>query len=102
MSDYKNTLNLPQTDFPMKGNLAQREPEILKKWQAAHIYAALRAERKGQAKFILHLGPPYANGNIHLGTAVTTILKDIVVKSKMLGGFDAPLVPGWDCHGLPI
>ncbi len=102
MSDYKNTLNLPQTDFPMKANLSQREPEILKKWQTLDIYDTQRKERKGKKKFILHLGPPYANGNIHLGTATTTILKDIVVKSKSLSGFDAPLVPGWDCHGLPI
>ncbi|RDI42819.1 isoleucine--tRNA ligase [Aquicella lusitana] len=102
MSDYKNTLNLPQTDFPMKANLAQREPELLKKWQDMAIYSTLRSKRKGQKKFILHLGPPYANGHIHLGTATTTLLKDIIVKSKSMSGFDAPLVPGWDCHGLPI
>jgi len=102
MSDYKNTLNLPQTDFPMKANLTQREPELLKKWQDMAIYSTLRSKRKGQKKFILHLGPPYANGHIHLGTATTTLLKDIIVKSKSMSGFDAPLVPGWDCHGLPI
>lgn len=102
MSDYKNTLNLPQTDFPMKANLSQREPEILKKWQDLAIYSTLRAERKGKKKFILHLGPPYANGHIHLGTATTTILKDLIVKSKTMSGYDSPLVPGWDCHGLPI
>jgi len=102
MSDYKDTLNLPQTDFPMKANLSQRELEILKKWQTMDIYAKLRADRKGKAKFILHLGPPYANGHIHLGTATTTLLKDIIVKAKTMSGFDSPLVPGWDCHGLPI
>lgn len=102
MSDYKNTLNLPQTDFPMKANLSQREPAILKKWQEGDIYSTLRANRKGKEKFILHLGPPYANGHIHLGTATTTILKDMIVKSKTMNGLDAPLVPGWDCHGLPI
>ncbi|MBX3709747.1 MAG: isoleucine--tRNA ligase [Gammaproteobacteria bacterium] len=102
MSDYKDTLNLPQTAFPMKANLPQREPEILKKWQDINLYSTLRAERKGKKKFILHLGPPYANGHIHLGTATTTLLKDIIVKSKTMSGFDAPLVPGWDCHGLPI
>lgn len=102
MSDYKDTLNLPQTDFPMKANLSQREPEILKKWQDISIYTKLRAERKGKKKFILHLGPPYANGHIHLGTATTTLLKDIIVKSKTMSGYDSPLVPGWDCHGLPI
>src|SRR3990167_3212997 len=102
MSDYKNTLNLPQTDFAIKANLSQREPAILKKWQEIDIYQKLRKDRKSQQKFILHLGPPYANGHIHLGTATTTILKDMIVKSKSMSGFDAPLVPGWDCHGLPI
>lgn len=102
MSDYKQTLNLPQTDFPMKANLPQREPELLKKWHDMNLYATLRAKRKGKEKFILHLGPPYANGHIHLGTATTTLLKDIIVKSKTMSGYDAPLVPGWDCHGLPI
>lgn len=102
MTDYKSTLNLPQTDFAMKANLPQREPEMLQKWQAMDIYGTLRKQRHGKKKFILHLGPPYANGNIHLGTATTTLLKDIIVKSKTMSGFDAPLVPGWDCHGLPI
>jgi isoleucyl-tRNA synthetase len=102
MSDYKNTLNLPQTDFPMKASLAQREPEILKKWQENQIYAKLRAERKGKPKFILLDGPIYSNGDIHVGHAINRILKDIIVKSKSQSGFDAPLVPGWDCHGLPI
>src|SRR3990167_4737295 len=102
MTDYKPTLNLPQTDFPMKANLAQREPEILKKWHEQGLYRQIRAANKGKKKFILHMGPPYANGHIHLGTATTTLLKDMVVKSKSLSGYDAPLVPGWDCHGLPI
>lgn len=101
--DYKHTLNLPKTSFPMKGNLAQREPEILKQWQAANIYQRIRHESAGrEKKFILHDGPPYANGDIHIGHAVNKILKDIVVKSKTMGGFDAPFIPGWDCHGLPI
>ncbi len=102
MSDYKHTLNLPQTAFPMKANLAQREPGMLKKWQDNKLYEAIRAARAGREKFILHDGPPYANGDIHLGHAVNKILKDIIVKSKTLDGFDAPYVPGWDCHGLPI
>lgn len=102
MSDYKNTLNLPQTDFPMKANLPQREPEILKKWQAIDLYSELRKQRISKKKFVLHAGPPYANGHIHLGTATTTILKDIIVKAKGMAGFNAPYVPGWDCHGLPI
>ncbi|MFQ3304212.1 isoleucine--tRNA ligase [Candidatus Njordibacter sp. Uisw_039] len=102
MSDHKSTLNLPQTDFPMRGNLAQREPKILKKWQQMDLYSKLRAVGKGREQFILHDGPPYANGDIHIGHAVNKILKDIIVKSKTLSGFDAPYVPGWDCHGLPI
>lgn len=102
MNNYKDTLNLPHTDFPMKANLAEREPEILKKWAELDIYDKLRKNSQNKTKFILHLGPPYANGHIHLGTATTTILKDIIVKSKTLSNFDSPLVPGWDCHGLPI
>lgn len=102
MADYKNTLNLPTTDFPMKANLAQREPEILKKWHTLHLYKKLREQGKSRKRFILHDGPPYANGHIHMGTAVNKILKDIVVKSKTISGFDVPFVPGWDCHGLPI
>ena len=102
MSDHKSTLNLPQTDFPMRGNLAQREPKILKKWQQMDLYNKLRTVGKGREQFILHDGPPYANGDIHIGHAVNKILKDIIVKSKTLSGFDAPYVPGWDCHGLPI
>jgi isoleucyl-tRNA synthetase len=102
MSDHKSTLNLPQTAFPMRGNLAQREPQILKRWQQMDLYNKLRAAGKGREQFILHDGPPYANGDIHIGHAVNKILKDIIVKSKTLSGFDAPYVPGWDCHGLPI
>lgn len=100
--DYKSTLNLPNTQFPMRANLPQREPDILAKWQSLNLYETVRAHNEGKEKFILHFGPPYANGDIHIGHAVTSILKDIVVKSKLLSGYDAPLVPGWDCHGLPI
>lgn len=102
MSNYKNTLNLPYTDFPMKANLAHREPELLKKWQDMHLYKKCREQAKNRVRFIFHDGPPYANGHIHMGTAVNKILKDIVTKSKTFSGFDAPFVPGWDCHGLPI
>lgn len=102
MSDYKNTLNLPYTDFPMKANLAQREPAMLEKWQSINIYQKIREKNKANTKFILHDGPPYANGHIHMGTAVNKILKDMIIKSKTLSGYDAPYVPGWDCHGLPI
>ncbi|MDD5459855.1 MAG: isoleucine--tRNA ligase [Phycisphaerae bacterium] len=100
--DYKQTLNLPQTDFPMKANLAQREPEMLKKWEEIDIYRKIRQTLKGNKPYILHDGPPYANGNIHLGTALNKIIKDIVIKSKNMAGFDGVYVPGWDCHGLPI
>ncbi|GAB6142109.1 isoleucine--tRNA ligase [Methylosoma difficile] len=100
--DYKKTLNLPNTAFPMKGNLAQREPEQLKKWQQADLYNKIRAHCAGRHPFILHDGPPYANGEIHIGHAVNKVLKDFILKSKTLSGFDAPYVPGWDCHGLPI
>jgi isoleucyl-tRNA synthetase len=102
MTNYKDTLNLPKTAFPMKANLAQREPEILKHWQENDLYGQIRKKREGSKKFILHDGPPYANGDIHIGHAVNKILKDIIVKSQGLNGFDAPYVPGWDCHGLPI
>lgn len=100
--DYKNTLNLPETDFPMKANLATREPTILANWATIDLYQKMRKQGKTQEKFILHDGPPYANGPIHMGHAVNKILKDIILKSKTLSGFDAPYVPGWDCHGLPI
>ena len=102
MSDYKPTLNLPKTDFPMRGNLANREPGFLKRWEEQDLYVKQRAASAGRPKFILHDGPPYANGNIHIGHAVNKVLKDIIVKSKVMSGFDAPYVPGWDCHGLPI
>ncbi|MEQ1635207.1 MAG: isoleucine--tRNA ligase [Methylococcales bacterium] len=100
--DYKNTLNLPNTPFAMKANLAQREPERLKQWTKAELYQKIRTLSKGRPKFILHDGPPYANGSIHIGHAVNKVLKDFIIKSKTLSGFDAPYVPGWDCHGLPI
>ncbi len=99
---YKDTLNLPQTKFPMKANLAQREPDMLAQWEKSGIYKKLRAKAAGRPKFILHDGPPYANGDIHIGHAVNKILKDIIIKSQTLGGYDAPYIPGWDCHGLPI
>ncbi|WP_273428560.1 isoleucine--tRNA ligase [Marinobacter sp.] len=102
MSDYKHTLNLPETAFPMRGNLAKREPEMLKRWQDLDVYGNLRKQREGREKFVLHDGPPYANGSIHIGHAVNKILKDMIVKSQGFMGYDAPYVPGWDCHGLPI
>ena len=102
MADYKKTLNLPDTPFPMRGDLARREPQRVKEWQDKGVYARLRSIARGRPRFVLHDGPPYANGDIHLGTAVNKILKDMVVKSKSLAGFDAPYVPGWDCHGMPI
>ena len=100
--DYKATLHLPATEFPMRGDLPKREPQTLARWEADGLYAQLRANAKGRPLFVLHDGPPYANGAIHLGHAVNKILKDIIVKSKYVAGFDAPYVPGWDCHGLPI
>ena len=102
MSDYKASLNLPATDFPMKANLANREGGFLKDWQDRDLYQQIRQKFKGKPIFVLHDGPPYANGDIHIGHAVNKILKDVIVKSKTLSGFDAPYVPGWDCHGLPI
>ena len=102
MSDYKHTLNLPDTTFPMRGNLPQREPKMLKEWAEKDLYGQIRAAKKGKKSFILHDGPPYANGNIHLGHSVNKILKDVIVKAKTLSDFNSPLVPGWDCHGLPI
>ena len=100
--NYKETLNLPQTDFPMKANLATREPEMLKKWDAMDLYGQIQAARPEAELFVLHDGPPFANGDVHMGTALNKILKDLVVKSKAMAGFRAPFVPGWDCHGLPI
>src|SRR5215469_15901452 len=100
--EYKNTLNLPRTDFPMKAELTAREPERLKKWNAAQLYKKIQEARAGREKFVLHDGPPFANGDVHIGTALNKTLKDIIVKYKTLRGFSAPYVPGWDCHGLPI
>jgi len=100
--NYKDTVFLPKTDFPMRGNLPTNEPKRLAKWEEAGLYAQIRKARKGAPKFILHDGPPYANGSIHIGHAVNKVLKDIVVRSRTMMGFDAPFVPGWDCHGLPI
>lgn len=102
MAEYKDTLNLPDTSFPMKANLAQREPKQLTSWQSDDLYRKIRTSRVGKERFILHDGPPYANGHLHCGHALNKILKDIIIKSKTLSGFDAPFVPGWDCHGLPI
>ncbi|HIE0015987.1 TPA: isoleucine--tRNA ligase [Serratia marcescens] len=102
MSDYKNTLNLPETGFPMRGDLAKREPGMLQRWYEQDLYGIIRTAKKGKKTFILHDGPPYANGNIHIGHSVNKILKDIIIKSKGMAGFDSPYVPGWDCHGLPI
>ena len=102
MTDYKSTLNLPSTPFPMKANLAQREPQMLLNWDAMDLYSRICVKNAGRPKFILHDGPPYANGELHLGHAINKALKDFVVKSRQMSGFDAPYVPGWDCHGLPI
>jgi isoleucyl-tRNA synthetase len=102
MPDYKQTINLPQTDFPMKADLARREPEQLARWETTNIYGKIRERARGRKKFVLLDGPPYANGTIHLGHAINKILKDIIVKSRSLDGYDAPYIPGWDCHGLPI
>ena len=99
---YKSTIHLPATDFPMRGDLPKREPAMLARWEEEGLYAQLRAHARGRPQFVLHDGPPYANGSIHLGHAVNKILKDIIVKSKGMAGFDAPYIPGWDCHGLPI
>lgn len=102
MSDYKNTLNLPETGFPMRGDLAKREPQMLARWYKEGLYQAIRQAKTGKQMFILHDGPPYANGSLHIGHSVNKILKDIIIKSKGLAGFDSPYIPGWDCHGLPI
>nr|WP_321393855.1 class I tRNA ligase family protein [uncultured Desulfuromusa sp.] len=100
--DYKDTLNLPKTDFPMRANLPNREPEMLKHWQQINLNDQLEAKNQDQESFILHDGPPYANGHLHMGHALNKILKDIIVKSRRMQGFFTPYVPGWDCHGLPI
>jgi isoleucyl-tRNA synthetase len=100
--DYKDTLSLPKTGFPMRANLAQREPELLKRWEEMNLYALLRNQGKGRLRYVLHDGPPYANGRIHMGTALNKVLKDFVVRSRQMMGYEVPFVPGWDCHGLPI
>src|SRR6476620_2476766 len=102
MPEWKDTVNLPRRGFPMKANLQTAEPEALARWEAMDLYGTIRDQRRGAPRFVLHDGPPYANGHIHLGHALNKILKDIVVKSKTMSGFDAPYVPGYDCHGLPI
>ena len=101
-TDYKTTLKLPKTDFPMKANLPKREPEMLKHWEEIRLYETLLAERKDATAWILHDGPPYANGRVHMGTALNKVLKDFVVRSRAMMGFRTPFVPGWDCHGMPI
>lgn len=100
--NYKHTLNLPKTDFPMKADLVRKEPEIMESWEKMDLYRLIRESSKGRPRYMLHDGPPYANGHIHMGTAFNKILKDIIIKSRQMAGFDAPYVPGWDCHGLPI
>ena len=102
MAEWKDTLNLPRTDFPMKANLQTAEPQALARWEAMGLYDRIREARAGRPKFVLHDGPPYANGQIHLGTALNKILKDFVIKSRTMAGFDVPYLPGYDCHGLPI
>src|SRR2546425_8997274 len=102
MREWKDPVNLPRTDFPMKASLPTSEPETLARWAAMDLYGKIRARREGRPKFVLHDGPPYANGNIHIGTALNKILKEFVVKSRSMAGFDAPYVVGYDCHGLPI
>lgn len=102
MTDYKQTLNLPKTAFPMRGNLARREPEMLARWEESGLYERIREASAGRPTFVLHDGPPYANGDIHIGHVVNKVIKDMIVKSRQLAGFDSPYVPGWDCHGLPI
>src|SRR6202790_4328523 len=101
-TDYKTTLKLPNTDFPMKANLPKRDPEMLKHWEEIRLYETLLAERKAAAAWVLHDGPPYANGRVHMGTALNKVLKDFVVRSRAMMGFRTPFVPGWDCHGMPI
>src|SRR5215469_13698489 len=102
MPDYKTTINLPQTGFSMKADLARREPAMLEAWERSGLYRRIRETSRGRPRFLLHDGPPYANGVIHLGHAINKVLKDIIVKARTLDGFDAPYLPGWDCHGLPI
>ena len=100
--NYKDTVLLPKTDFPMKADLVTREPQRLAKWQEGKLYQRIVAQSKGKPTFILHDGPPFANGDVHMGTALNKVLKDLIVKSKTMAGFHTPFIPGWDCHGLPI
>ncbi|HEV8145881.1 MAG TPA: class I tRNA ligase family protein, partial [Bryobacteraceae bacterium] len=100
--DLKKTIHLPRTDFPMKASLAQLEPKLLARWEETKVYQQIRATRAGRPLYVLHDGPPYANGAVHLGTAFNKIVKDFIVKVKTMEGYDSPYVPGWDCHGLPI
>src|SRR5215510_9862308 len=100
--DYKDSLNLPRTDFPMKADLVTREPQRLEKWASARIYEQIQTSRAAAPRFVLHDGPPFANGDVHIGNALNKILKDIIVKYRIVRGFSSPYVPGWDCHGLPI
>ena len=100
--NYKDTIQLPKTSFSMKGNLIKKEPETQEMWDRENLYTKIRQARKDSPKFILHDGPPYANGHVHLGTALNKILKDFIVKSFTMMGYDSPYVPGWDCHGMPI
>ena len=101
-TDYRDTLNLPKTDLSMKAGLSKKEPQLIEFWDSIDLYQKIRNQNKGKPQFILHDGPPYANGDIHLGHALNKILKDITIKFQSLLGMDAPYVPGWDCHGLPI
>jgi isoleucyl-tRNA synthetase len=100
--DFKETLNLPNTDFPMKANLLKKEPELLARWEKEDLYGNIRKHSSGKPQYVFHDGPPYANGHIHMGHALNKILKDFIVKFKTMSGFDAGFIPGWDCHGLPI
>src|SRR4249920_558657 len=102
MPEWKDTVNLPRTDFPMKASLPTSEPETIARWEAMDLYGQIRTKRRGAPKFVLHDGPPYANGHIHLGHALNKILKDLVVRQRTMQGYTSPYVPGWDCHGLPI
>src|SRR3954471_13097234 len=101
-TDYRNTVFLPQTDFPMRGDLPKREPQMLERWASQRLWQRQREASKGREKFILHDGPPYANGNLHIGHALNKILKDVVNRARQMAGYDAEYIPGWDCHGLPI
>ncbi|HEY4172787.1 MAG TPA: class I tRNA ligase family protein, partial [Rhodopila sp.] len=100
--DYRDTVFLPRTSFPMRGDLPKKEPQILAKWDATDLWGKIRAASAGRKLFILHDGPPYANGNIHIGTALNKILKDVINRTRQMAGYDANYIPGWDCHGLPI